>query len=266
MRYICNRSCVYKVVTTYYDKRMNIFTTINIIAFVIFGIIGLTFAIKNRKDFNGLIQLQINRQTMTGFTIMMFISGLIMAIAFAINMEMGLLEIESRKNAFILIKNIPSELINAVGEEFMIRAFVFIGILVVLDNKLFALILSSIIFCFLHNPDSIISIISYFLAGLMYGVAFLGLRSIWAPIGLHFGWNYFQGIVFGFPVSSQVSDGYLLLVIEDNAIWNGGSTGPEGSILGIVGRLLIITSIGLITYVFSKKISSKQFLKLSNKW
>jgi uncharacterized protein len=245
---------------------MIILKVINIIALIIFGLIGLVYSIKNRKDFSELIQLGINRRKLIDFSIMMSISGLIMLFAFTVNMRMGLIDIECKNNVFLLIKGLANELINAFGEEFIVRVFVFIGILVVLDNKLIALILSSIIFCFAHESGSIILISSYFLAGLMYGLAFIRFKNIWAPIGLHFGWNYFQGIVFGFPVSSQISNGYFQLKIVDNIIWNGGSVGLEGSILGVAGRILIIILIILITYIFSRHISSNQFLEINNKW
>ncbi len=245
---------------------MTILKVINIITFVIFGLIGLVYSIKNRKDFIELIQLGINRRKLIDFSIMMSLSGLIMLFAFTINIIMGLIEFECKKNIFFLIKGLTNEFINAIGEEFIVRVFVFIGILVVLDNKLIALILSSIIFSLAHNSESIILISSYFLAGLMYGLAFIRFKNTWAPIGLHFGWNYFQGIVFGFPVSSQISNGYFQLKIEDNMIWNGGGVGIEGSFLGVAGRILIIILIILITYIFSRHIRSNQFLEINNKW
>ena len=192
---------------------------------------------------------------------MLLISGLVMFFIFIINIELGLLEIESLSNISILITKIPSEFINAAGEEFLIRVFVITGILYFFNNKLFALLLSSIIFCLLHNPESMIAVLSYFLAGLMYGFAFLYLKTIWAPIGLHFGWNYFQRVVFGFPVSNQTSDGYILIKTVGSKLWNGAEIGPEGSVIGIVGRCIIIMII-VIAFRYYKNIETNQFLKI----
>jgi len=241
---------------------MNIIGIINIIAFLILATIGLVFTIKKRKDFINIVQLQIDKKTIIGFLTMLFVSGFIMFFIFLINLKLGLLEIISRDNVFLLIKNIPIEFINAMGEEFLFRILVFLGLLFLIDNKIIALALSSIMFCFMHTPESMISIVSYMFAGLMYGIAFLTLRTIWAPIGLHFGWNYFQGIVFGFPVSNQISDGYLLLEIVDSAMWNGGNIGPEGSIVGIFGRIVIIITILIIGFIICKRMMSDQFLRI----
>ncbi len=65
-------------------------------------------------------------------------------------------------------------------------------------------------------------------------------------IGYHITWNYFQGDIFGFLVSGNVTDSiYTIRTINSNII-NGGSFGPEGGI--VVTALLIVTI--LITYKF----------------
>ncbi len=245
----------------YYNK-MKIIGIINLIGFIILATVGVIFSIKNWKNFVRIVGLQINRKTVIGFFTMLFISGLVMFSIFIINMNLGLLEIESLSNISILITSIPIEFINAAGEEFLIRILVFTGILYLFNNRLTALLLSSIIFCFLHNPESLITVLSYFLAGLMYGIAFLYLKTIWAPIGLHFGWNYFQGVVFGFPVSNEISDGYILIKIVGSKIWNGAEIGPEGSVIGVVGRCLIIMMTLVIAFRYYKNIESNQFLKI----
>ena len=35
----------------------------------------------------------------------------------------------------------------------------------------------------------------------MYGVAFLRTGNLWLGLGVHIGWNWFQGTVLGFTVS-----------------------------------------------------------------
>jgi len=188
-----------------------------------------------------------------------------MSIIFFINKNLGLIEIVSKKDLTFCLKNIPNDFFTAFGEEMLIRVLVFIGILYTTNSKFVALIGSSMIFCFLHNPESWISVFSYFLAGLMYGLAFLWLKTIWAPIGLHFAWNYFQGTMFGFPVSNQLSDGCFSIKIVNNTIWNGYELGSEGCILALIFRILIIVSTFLISLngneVFEWKIPSSRLVK-----
>ncbi|HQN92920.1 MAG TPA: CPBP family intramembrane metalloprotease [Prolixibacteraceae bacterium] len=187
----------------------------------------------------------------------------ILSILF-INIKLELIEILSKRGISVLLKNIPNEFITALGEELFIRVFVFIGILKLKDNKLVALIISSLIFCLLHSPETPVRFISYFLAGLMYGISFLMFKTIWASTGLHFSWNYFQGAVCGFPVGSQLSNSYLNINITDSISWNGGEYGPEGSILGIVARILIILLVILISSLLKKQLNTTEFLRMKH--
>lgn len=51
-------------------------------------------------------------------------------------------------------------------------------------------------------------------------------------IGVHSGWNFFQGPVFGFPVSGQAEPTTLLSHKRVGTDWlSGGDFGPEASLL-----------------------------------
>ncbi|MBL4561760.1 MAG: CPBP family intramembrane metalloprotease [Labilibaculum sp.] len=183
---------------------------------------------------------------MGGFFAMGFVGAAIMLGIFTANLQLGFVQIEGTNDWMQALKQIPMVFISAFGEELFLRVFVFIPLMYLAGNKRIALVGSSVVFCFLHMPMDIISVLSYFLAGLMYGFAFLKFKSIWAAVGLQVAWNYFQGAVFGFPVSSGVSNGYFILGIEDSWIWNGGGIGPEGSVFGVLCRVLII---GIIFFI-----------------
>ncbi len=65
--------------------------------------------------------------------------------------------------------------------------------------KWLAIAISAAAFGYIHfrNPGATaITMFGNGLGGLMYGIAFLGGRNIWLPVGLHFGWNFFQGAIF----------------------------------------------------------------------
>ena len=81
----------------------------------------------------------------------------------------------------------------------------------------------------------------------MYGVAYLrsagaGWGRLWLPVGLHFGWNWVQGTVLGFPVSgtTDFSGAFTDLAASGPTWLSGGAYGPEGSVFSLVGRLAII--------------------------
>lgn len=65
------------------------------------------------------------------------------------------------------------------------------------------------------------------------------------PIGLHIGWNFTIGLIYGFPVSG-VDRGLSLFASNQSgpAIWTGGAFGPEGGILGI---LIVLTGMVLVS-------------------
>lgn len=135
---------------------------------------------------------------------------------------------------------------SALVEELVFRALVLGGLRRLLHSGAAALVLSSLAFAgveMLTTDDwTRVSVASTALGGVMYGVAFLRSGGLALPIGLHFGWNWVQGTVLGFPVSGTTDySGAFAGLHASGADWlGGGAYGPEGSIWSLVGRLVII--------------------------
>ena len=55
-------------------------------------------------------------------------------------------------------------------------------------------------------------------------------QSLYAPIGFHWLWNYFQGNILGFGVSGNDVLSVLQLSVEEPDWLSGGKFGLEGSI------------------------------------
>ena len=125
---------------------------------------------------------------------------------------------------------------------------------------LIAWVLSSVFFGVVHtdNPNATsISTLNIFLAGLLLGLGYVLSGELAIPIGLHITWNFFQGAVYGFPVSGYESFGATLLTIKQGGpeLWTGGSFGPEGGLLIPTVMLLGISLIALWTRLRTGKVS-----------
>ena len=73
-------------------------------------------------------------------------------------------------------------------------------------------------------------------AGLLLGGAYLLTRRLWLAIGLHIGWNFVQGGIFGINVSGSGYrfDGLLRSSMDGPAWLTGGTMGIEGSVVCVV--------------------------------
>jgi membrane protease YdiL (CAAX protease family) len=77
------------------------------------------------------------------------------------------------------------------------------------------------------------------LIGLFLGLSYILTGDLAIPIGIHIAWNFFEGNVFGFPVSGVDSHLSLIATGQTGPIaWTGGTFGPEGVLVGILAALL----------------------------
>lgn len=94
--------------------------------------------------------------------------------------------------------------------------------------------LSSAVFAISHmaNPGaSIPSTLGLLAAGYFLAFAYLRTRQLWLPIGLHIGWNFFEGPIFGFPVSGLETARLFIHKTIGPEIITGGAFGPEAGLI-----------------------------------
>ena len=129
---------------------------------------------------------------------------------------------------------------SAVGEEIVFRGVVF-RLLEARLGTATALVLSAGAFGLLHAGNrgaTWTSALAIALeSGALLGLAYAAGRTLWLPIGLHFGWNFTEGGVFGAAVSGGQSTGLIAAPLSGPPWMTGGAFGPEASIAAVLVSL-----------------------------
>jgi len=108
-------------------------------------------------------------------------------------------------------------------------------------NLFWGLIISSVIFGGLHlgNPNATwVSAVGIFFAGLFLAYGYIRTQQLWLSIGLHIGWNFFEGVVFGFPVSGLSIYPLMHIKVFGPEVWTGGAFGPEAGLIVLPALVL----------------------------
>lgn len=127
------------------------------------------------------------------------------------------------------------------GEEIFFRGGVMLG-LKETKSKGIILGVSAVIFGAMHlgnNGATFLAICNLILFGIVAGYCFYCSGSIWFTIGMHTTWNFFQGNIYGFPVSGGQGYSIITLCIPEENIFTGRAFGPEGG-LGVTIALIFM--------------------------
>ncbi|MBS5985003.1 type II CAAX endopeptidase family protein [Clostridium sp.] len=141
------------------------------------------------------------------------------------------------------------------AEELLSRGYIIGAMEASNNNKWFAIMVSAVIFSLMHygnNGFSLIPFLNIFLVGILFGVMYVKTKSIWLSTGFHITWNFFQGCIYGMPVSGITTPKLYEMTFVGNPILNGGTFGPEGGL--IVTMVIILMLVSLVFLIKNKKI------------
>jgi membrane protease YdiL (CAAX protease family) len=142
------------------------------------------------------------------------------------------------------------------GEELLSRGYMLQNLEEGVGLK-WAVFISSAIFGLLHafNPDAnIAAILGILGAGYFLAYGYIRTRQLWLPIGLHIGWNFFEGPIFSFPVSGIETVKLLNHEVTGPVLVTGGAFGPEAGLI-----VLPAMAIGAyLIYVYTKRFRKKE--------
>ncbi len=223
---------------------------------------GFTFSWWSVVDL--LAGVLISTIAMVGIFLVLWAIGAIHVVGFGMNAE-------------VLRAGIQQEFIVAPFEEILSRALqlpglhILIGLVLALafrkslggtwesrmDKTLVwalwpAIVLISLFFGYLHLGNSNSTYVTAFgnaLGGLMYGIAFMGGKNIWLPIGMHFAWNLVQGPVLGFAVSGNERASLVTQQLVGMNALTGGAYGVEGGLVGMLFRFVVIALVLYYLYL-----------------
>jgi membrane protease YdiL (CAAX protease family) len=227
---------------------------------VVFAITTSVFMGRRFLDRRSFVSLGLKLDTWTildlfaGFAI----GGMMIGLIFYLEKTLGWLTIDG-----YALQNFPLEEIRGAAiaalitfifvgwqEELVTRGYILQNLIEGL-NVFWAVIISSILFGLMHfaNPNSSINgAVGIFLIGIFLSYAYLATRQLWLPVGLHIGWNFFEGTIFGYPVSGVDSFHVLRQSVNGPRLITGGSFGPEAGLVLLVGLVL---GVGLV-YAYSR--------------
>jgi membrane protease YdiL (CAAX protease family) len=129
-----------------------------------------------------------------------------------------------------------------IYEELMFRGYI-LQRLTEKTGPFIAVIVSSLIFAILHmtNPGAgFLGLVNTWVIGALLCSLYFRSRSLWLPIGFHFGWNFLLGFAYSLPVSGLPFHGILEVVeLEPKSRLAGGIYGPEGGFATLIALALL---------------------------
>jgi len=203
-------------------------------------VVWLVRKLIDKKTFISL-GLKLDSLAVKDFFIGLVISGLMIGTIFVVLYLSGLLEIDEISwgdNIIYVLFNIFLWFFGiglAVGwsEELGLRGYL-------LQNMrdgmglFWAVLISCLLYGLLHmsNPNSTLLsgiLIAFF--GYLRIFGWLRTGQLWLSMGMHAGWDFFQGPLLGFTVSGMKTQSIIKQTVSGEEWITGGSFGPEAGII-----------------------------------
>jgi hypothetical protein len=213
--------------------------------------------------------LRVDRAWWTDLAFGFALGGTLMTAIFMVQLALGWITI---RGVFVVggvpqwtvpywfLLSVGSYLVGSVIEELLHRGFLLtnfaegfqIGPIDVRGAVVMGIALTSGVFAFAHAtaPNAtVISTASIALAGVFLGLGYVLTGELTLPIGVHVAWNFFEGNLYGFPISGSTTTSILAIDQHGPDIVTGGAFGPEAGLLGVCAILLgILTTVAWARY------------------
>ena len=199
-----------------------------------FALLGYWFFV-SLFDGRSMTELNTGFAKQTGLGLLLgfaFISAIMGVLAL-----LGYYKIDGQNPDSAVMSVFLMAIMAGIVEELLLRGYFF----KIVEQGLgtwWSVILSALLFGFLHawNPNaSIISSLSIALtAGVVLALLYAITRNLWVVIGMHFAWNFTLGGIFSAPVSGTEAQGFFNGLLDGPEWITGGDFGPEASVITVI--------------------------------
>lgn len=208
--------------------------------------------------------LEFNRLHMKDFVFGLFLGGASMTLIFIALLFTGQISLKvsllSPDFSIYTLTFLILFIFVGFSEEIFFRGYIMKTMEDRQNSKWLLYVMSALIFSLFHgmNPNvSVFGLINIALVGLLFSYMYDATKSLSMPIGYHITWNYFQGNVFGFPVSGTDPHGLYQITTDSSVkLFTGGNFGPEG---GLLATFLIMVGV-FATNMYCKKRGSGPYV------
>ncbi len=208
---------------------------------VVFGGLLMVFRIFSNYSFESITLVKKSvlpafaKGTLIGFATILVCGGLAMIFG-------NVIFTFGKFSLFLFVGYFVLYVLVAIFEEVLFRTFPLI-VLAERYRVLTAILVSSVLFGLAHlaNPGfTWLAMLNITLAGILFSLYVLQKRNVYWAIGIHFGWNFTQGILLGYKVSGTDANGILSAKPIGNVYLSGGNFGIESSIYCTMVMLILI--------------------------
>jgi membrane protease YdiL (CAAX protease family) len=230
---------------------------------VVVSAIYLTRRFIDKRSFTSL-GLHLNKQTTLDILLGIVISFVLMSVVYITEYSLEWLTFQSfawQTNSLseVFSQTLQGFILHAhtgFKEELIYRGYVLQTLISGL-NPFWGVATSSLFFGIGHlsNPNSTwIAAAGLITIALFFVYGYIRTGQLWFPVGLHFGWNFFQSTIFGFPVSGFAHPSLFHISISGPELRTGGAFGPEA---GLIILPICLLGAGLI-YLYTKQRENSQ--------
>ena len=252
----------YFIPLVWLNNLLRAYKEIQIARLVIIPIISIIFVLVSysvlfhyyeKRKITELSTHNIGKYLAIGLLLGLLLSFLSIFVSF-VRGEYIILSISHLTNVFLrdITISIGFGIATAVFEEVLFRGVLFR----LIEEKLgsiFALVISSVIFGFVHlanDSSAFFAAFAIIIISTLITAMYMCTRNLWFPIAFHFAWNFFIGDIFGTPVSGEpASTSIIISQLEGSEWFTGGSWGIEATVQTVILCLIA----GVLLFVLSHR-------------